>query len=100
MKDLEERLQHAQRREQKQADELQQMEEQYAERVRHLKDQNQRLMESQRDASRAGADQASSMLATGGSPTVENAEKILSEQLREMTSVLEEFDTKYSRKEK
>ena len=40
MKDLEERLQHAQRREQKQADELQQMEEQYAERVRHLKDQN------------------------------------------------------------
>ena len=40
MTELAERLQHAKRREQKQADELQQMEEQYAERVRHLKDQN------------------------------------------------------------
>jgi len=68
------------------------MEKQYADRVRLLKETNQKLVET----SKAGADGSGA----GGPKVNAGAEQLLSEQLREMTAVLEEFDVKYTRKEK
>ena len=61
------------------------MEQRYQETIRLLKQQNEEI--------KAGSDENRALLAHG-------SEQMLSDQLKEMTSVLEEFDLKYSRKEK
>lgn len=62
------------------------MERQYGERIRHLKDKNSQLLAEQENYKLGNRDP--------------HAEQMLSEQLKEMTAVLEEFDLKYTRKEK
>lgn len=61
------------------------MESRYQETIKMLKQQNESM--------KAGTDENRALMAQG-------SEQMLSEQLKEMTSVLEEFDLKYSRKEK
>lgn len=87
---MEERIIYLQNREDKKKQEFYDMERKYAEKIRLLEDKNLVLVEENKEKNNVST----------GPKSIAGAEELLSEQLRDMTAVLEDFDIKYTKKEK